>query len=266
MGNTKASSSKQTPRTPVSRNTLSSQRGLFLGISFGSLFTGIGGLDLAMEQLGFQCAWQVEIHPYRRQVLQRHWPDVTRYEDVRTLTVDTVVSLAYDELSKSHQEAVDMGAKRKDYDLAVELYNQGLSIGDVAAYYEMSRQAMWMILKRRDCTFREQQRHGSENHFYRGGSVADDQAQNLLERAVEKGIIQRKDVCESCGASGTMKDGRSLIQAHHLDYNKPLDVMWWCQPCHHDWHKWYSAIPRKEVVQEASTVVPDTDMIVAGFP
>ena len=52
---------------------------------FGSLFTGIGGLDLAMEQLGFECAFQVEIHPYRQKVLARHWPDVKRYEDVRTI-------------------------------------------------------------------------------------------------------------------------------------------------------------------------------------
>tara|TARA_Y100000034_G_scaffold75022_1_gene90092 strand:+ start:2318 stop:2536 length:219 start_codon:yes stop_codon:yes gene_type:complete len=57
---------------------------------FGSLFTGIGGLDLAMEQLNFECAWQVEIHPYRLKVLQRHWPDVIRYEDVRKLTKEVV--------------------------------------------------------------------------------------------------------------------------------------------------------------------------------
>ncbi len=55
-------------------------------LNFGSLFTGIGGLDLAMEQVGLECAWQVEIHPYRRRVLERHWPDVTRYEDVREVT------------------------------------------------------------------------------------------------------------------------------------------------------------------------------------
>ena len=57
---------------------------------FGSLFSGIGGLDLAMEQLGFECAWQVEIHPYRQKILQRHWPDVTRYEDIRILTKEVV--------------------------------------------------------------------------------------------------------------------------------------------------------------------------------
>ena len=43
-----------------------------------------------MESLGHECAWQVEIHPYRQKILQRHWPNVTRYEDVRTLTKEVV--------------------------------------------------------------------------------------------------------------------------------------------------------------------------------
>lgn len=52
-------------------------------MTFGSLFAGIGGFDLGLERAGMVCKWQVEIDPFCRAVLAKHWPDVRRYEDVR---------------------------------------------------------------------------------------------------------------------------------------------------------------------------------------
>lgn len=49
----------------------------------GSLFAGIGGFDLGFERAGFKTAWQVEIDPYCRKVLERDFPDAKRYNDVR---------------------------------------------------------------------------------------------------------------------------------------------------------------------------------------
>lgn len=119
---------------------------------------------------------------------------------------------------------------------------------------------MWDLLSRR-ITLRSQRRFGHENHFYRGGESQDEQAQNLLESAIKAGAVVRRDTCESCGASGVMKDGRSKIQAHHCDYNKPLEVLWLCQRCHHTWHK-NNKPKRKEVMTEA----PKIDVISGGFP
>jgi DNA (cytosine-5)-methyltransferase 1 len=52
-------------------------------LTFGSLFAGIGGMDLGLERAGMRCAWQVEIDPYCRRVLERHWPQVPKFNDVR---------------------------------------------------------------------------------------------------------------------------------------------------------------------------------------
>lgn len=55
-----------------------------------SLFTGIGLHDLGLERAGFRIAAQVEIDPYCRAVLERHWPEVTRFDDVRTVSADAL--------------------------------------------------------------------------------------------------------------------------------------------------------------------------------
>ena len=54
-------------------------------ITFGSLFSGIGGIDLGLERCGFSCRWQVEINPFCLQVLEKHWPRVQRHTDIKQL-------------------------------------------------------------------------------------------------------------------------------------------------------------------------------------
>ncbi len=52
-------------------------------ITFGSLFAGIGGFDLGFERAGMTCKWQVEIDEYATKVLEKHWPHVPKYRDIR---------------------------------------------------------------------------------------------------------------------------------------------------------------------------------------
>lgn len=52
-------------------------------VRIGSLFTGAGGLDMAVEQVtGASPAWFVEFDPNPSKVLARHWPDVPNFGDV----------------------------------------------------------------------------------------------------------------------------------------------------------------------------------------
>ena len=53
-------------------------------------------------------------------------------------------------------------------------------------------------------------------------------ARNTLNRAVARGQIQKKP-CRIC------KNEKS--EAHHPDYNKPLDVVWFCRPHHASVHR-----------------------------
>ncbi len=55
------------------------------------LFSGIGGFSLGLDRAGgFETVAFCEIEPYCRKVLAKHWPGVPIYEDVRTLTADTL--------------------------------------------------------------------------------------------------------------------------------------------------------------------------------
>lgn len=62
-------------------------------MTFGSLFTGIGGIDLGLEMAGMECIWQVENNHFCNRVLSRHWPTVQRFSDIRTLEISSLANV-----------------------------------------------------------------------------------------------------------------------------------------------------------------------------
>ena len=54
-------------------------------MKIGSLFAGIGGLELGLERAlpNARTIWQVEIDSFCREILAKHWPHASRYDDIR---------------------------------------------------------------------------------------------------------------------------------------------------------------------------------------
>lgn len=57
-----------------------------------SLFSGIGGLDLAAEWAGFETVGQCEFADYPIKVLAKHWPNTPRWRDIRDVNLESVRS------------------------------------------------------------------------------------------------------------------------------------------------------------------------------
>jgi DNA (cytosine-5)-methyltransferase 1 len=96
-------------------------------VRFGSLFTGIGGLDLGFERAGMECAWQVEVDAGCRRVLSRHWPHVERFNDVR-------------QVGAAHLSAVDvLCGGFPCQDLSVAGRRAGLDGARSRLFYEFAR-------------------------------------------------------------------------------------------------------------------------------
>lgn len=211
----------------------------------GSLFAGIGGFDLGLERAGMRTVFQVEIDRRCGELLNAHWPEVPLHIDIKEVIVKPW------RLTEEQKRS------------AVVMYEAGLSCAQVGDYFGVSRQSAWDVLRRRT-TMRPRERHGSDNHFWRGTSD-DDRAQNIVEKALAAGRLARPAGCSACGViPSPMRDGRSAIQAHHSDYNRPLDVAWLCQPCHHDWHRRNKAVPRQG--GDANGSLDRADLLCGGFP
>ena len=64
---------------------------------------------------------------------------------------------------------------------------------------------------------------------YRALNPIKNKARALVNYAIRIGHI-KKQPCEICGT-------KIMIEAHHYDYAKPLDVNWLCHIHHQEWHK-----------------------------
>jgi DNA-cytosine methyltransferase len=56
-----------------------------------SLFSGVGGFDLGLENAGMKTIYQCEWDKHANSILERHWPQVPRWGDITTLTAKEIL-------------------------------------------------------------------------------------------------------------------------------------------------------------------------------
>lgn len=54
-------------------------------MTHGSLFSGVGGFELGAKMVDIETVWNCEIVEFNRQILKKHFPETTQYEDIRAL-------------------------------------------------------------------------------------------------------------------------------------------------------------------------------------
>ena len=79
--------------------------------------------------------------------------------------------------------------------------------------------------------------HIEVNQAWRSQDKRRTKCHNAVARAIKSGELV-KSPCIKCG------DINSL--AHHEDYDKPLEIIWFCQPCHSQRHKEINKLLRKK--------------------
>jgi DNA (cytosine-5)-methyltransferase 1 len=93
-----------------------------------SLFSGVGGFDMGLENAGMETVFQCEWDKHANSILHKHWPDVPKWDDVSTLTGKHILA---------HAPVVDVVAWGSPcQDLSVAGKRAGLEGGRSGLFHE----------------------------------------------------------------------------------------------------------------------------------
>lgn len=112
----------------------------------GSLFSGIGGFDLAAEWMGWENVFHCEWNPFGQRVLKHYWPNAKSYEDI-TQTDFTIYRGAIDILTGGFPcQPYSMAGKRKGKEDSRHLWPQMLrAIREIAPRYIVGENVLGLV-------------------------------------------------------------------------------------------------------------------------
>jgi predicted transcriptional regulator len=123
-----------------------------------------------------------------------------------------------------------------DQEQVISLIKRGMTQSDVAKFYDVTRQYISLICKKNGLKYQKiiARKIKVKTYDHERNKIKE-AANRLTTSAIKSGVLTRQP-CEVCGAFG-IKNGRNVVDAHHDDYSKPLDVRWLCQKHHNMLHK-----------------------------
>jgi site-specific DNA-cytosine methylase len=122
----------------------------------GSLFSGIGGIDLGFEMAGIETTWTCEIDDWCNELLQKRFPNATHHRDVQKIGKDNLEPVA---------NLANKGGSTVLHDLAKAGYDaewQIISARDVGARH--LRKRLWIIAYRQEISY-------TDCNKYHGGTI-----------------------------------------------------------------------------------------------
>lgn len=95
------------------------------------------------------------------------------------------------------------------------------------AYRQKNADRLTEYERRRNHTPQRLAMRAKQTKAFRNSQPMANAAHVAVSRAVKAGVLEKLP-CYFCGGE--------RVDAHHHDYNKPLDVTWLCKPCHRKFH------------------------------
>lgn len=129
-----------------------------LSLTHGSLFSGIGGFDLAAEWMGWENIFHCEWNPFGQRVLKHYWPNAISYHDI-TKTDFTIHRGNIDILTGGFPcQPYSSAGKRKGKEDDRHLWPEMLrAVGEIRPTYVVGENVFGLVNWNRGLVFNEVQ-------------------------------------------------------------------------------------------------------------